>query len=63
MKVPAYIPFSSYLTSGTVVRIHALARSLRLALERKSMPNSIREKSDPIQWDSVSPQRRFYPVV
>lgn len=27
------------------------------------MPTSIREKSDPVQWDSVSPLRKFYPVV
>lgn len=39
------------------------ARSLRFALGRKSMPTSIREKSDQIQWDSVSPQKQSYPVV
>lgn len=59
-----YIPFSSYLTSydcGETSRARSLA-SLR-SLGRKSMPSSIREKSNPVQWDSVSPLRKFYPVV
>lgn len=46
-----------------VVKLHALARSLRFALGRKRMPSSIREKSDPVQWDSVSPLRKFYRLV
>lgn len=62
-KLPAYIPTFLSLPPTIVVKLHALARSLRFALGRKSMPSSIREKSDPIQWDSVSPLRKSYPVV
>lgn len=45
-----------------VVKLHALA-SLRFALGRKRMPSSIREKSNPVQWDSVSPLRKSYRLV
>lgn len=63
--MPACLTYLSHLTlpPSIVVKLHALARSLRFALGRKRMPTSIREKSDPVQWDSVSPQRKSYPVV
>lgn len=63
MKVPACLHTFLILPPTLVVKLHALARSLRFALGRKSMPISIREKSDQIQWDSVSPLRRFYRLL